>query len=98
MFVWTCRGRGGGLGTIFSVPRGRGHAKLYHEFHSLSLSVLDVEREGGPGFTPEGPGTEMAVIPAAPAAGGNGEHAIHSDARRLQPRVCRVKDTLTVDR
>ena len=43
VFVWTYRGRPEVIGTIFSFP-STGPRKLYHEFHSLSLSVLDVSR------------------------------------------------------
>jgi hypothetical protein len=41
VFVWTCRGRVEVVGTVFSFPEA-GQRKLCHEFHSLSLSTLDV--------------------------------------------------------
>ncbi len=43
VYVWTCRGRAEVLGCFFSYP-ATGPRHLSHEFHSLSLSVLDVQR------------------------------------------------------
>lgn len=67
VFVWTCRGRAEVIGTIFSFP-SIGPRKLYHEFHSLSLSVLDVSRSGthASTWTPMAPGIELAALPGAP--------------------------------
>jgi hypothetical protein len=67
VFVWTCRGRAEVIGTIFSFP-SIGPRKLYHEFHSLSLSVLDVSRSGthASTWTPLAPGIELAALPGAP--------------------------------
>ena len=67
VFVWTCRGRAEVIGTFFSFPT-IGPRKLYHEFHSLSLSVLDVSRAGthASTWTPLAPGIEMAAITGAP--------------------------------
>ena len=65
VFVWTCRGRSEVLGTFFSFP-ATGERKLYHEFHSLSLSVLDVNRVGSQTWTPEAPGIELTPIADAP--------------------------------
>jgi hypothetical protein len=70
VYVWTCRGRAEVLGTFFSYPAtGRRH--LSHEFHSLSLSVLDVQRQGTHGltWTPQAPGIQIAPIPGAPDPG-----------------------------
>jgi hypothetical protein len=70
VYVWTCRGRVEVLGTFFSFPAtGRRH--LSHEFHSLSLSVLDVQRQGthAATWTPVAPGIEIAPIPGAPGPG-----------------------------
>jgi hypothetical protein len=67
VYVWTCRGRAEALGSFFSYPAsGRRH--LSHEFHSLSLSVLDVERSGPHALTwkPQAPGIAIAPIPEAP--------------------------------
>jgi hypothetical protein len=65
VFVWTCRGRAEVLGTFFSFP-ATGQRKLCHEFHSLSLSVLDVSRPGSNTWTPEAPGIELTPIADAP--------------------------------
>jgi hypothetical protein len=67
VFVWTCRGRAEVIGTIFSFP-SIGPRKLFHEFHSLSLSVLDVSRSGthASTWTPLAPGIELAALPGAP--------------------------------
>jgi hypothetical protein len=65
VFVWTCRGRAEVLGTFFSFPSS-GQRKLCHEFHSLSLSVLDVSRTGPNTWTPEAPGIELTPIAGAP--------------------------------
>lgn len=66
VFVWTCRGRAEVLGTFFSFP-STGTRGLYHEFHSLSLSVLDVSRSGAQNWAPEAPGIELAALAGAPA-------------------------------
>ncbi len=70
VYVWICRGRAEVLGCFFSYP-ANGPRHLSHEFHSLSLSVLDVERSGGRAsiWRPMGPGIEVAPIPGAPAPG-----------------------------
>ena len=47
VFVWTCRGRAEVIGSIFMSPTPRPR-HVYHEFHSLALSVLDVQRSGTP--------------------------------------------------
>jgi hypothetical protein len=67
VFVWTCRGRAEVIGTFFSFP-SIGPRQLYHEFHSLSLSVLDVSRVGthASAWTPLAPGIELAVFTGAP--------------------------------
>jgi hypothetical protein len=66
VFVWTCRGRVEVVGTVFSFPEA-GQRKLCHEFHSLSLSTLDVNRSGSNPWIPEAPGIGLAPIPGAPA-------------------------------
>jgi hypothetical protein len=70
VYVWTCRGRAEVLGSFFSSP-ATGPRHLSHEFHSLSLSVLDVQRTGTHDSTwaPEAPGIEITAIPGAPAPG-----------------------------
>jgi hypothetical protein len=65
VFVWTCRGRAEVLGSFFSFP-ATGKRSLCHEFHSLSLSVLDVRRTGANTWTPEAAGIEPAPIAGAP--------------------------------
>jgi hypothetical protein len=67
VFVWTCRGRAEVIGTFFSFPT-IGPRQLYHEFHSLSLSVLDVSRAGthSANWTPLAPGIELVALTGAP--------------------------------
>jgi hypothetical protein len=67
VYVWTCRGRAEVVGSFFSYPAS-GPRHLSHEFHSLSLSVLDVERRGAHARTwqPQAPGIAIAPIPEAP--------------------------------
>ena len=67
VFVWTCQGRAEVIGTIYSFPT-IGPRQLNHEFHSLSLSVLDVSRAGthASTWTPLAPGIELAAISGAP--------------------------------
>ncbi len=69
-FVWTCRGRVEVLGTFFSFPEA-GQRKLCHEFHSLSLTTLDVNRSAPKCWTPEAPGIELTPINEAPAPASN---------------------------
>ena len=66
VFVWTCRGRAEVIGTIFSFPT-IGPRQLYHEFHSLSLSVLDVSRSGthASTWTPMAAGIELEAFKGA---------------------------------
>jgi hypothetical protein len=68
VYVWTCRGRAEVLGCVISNP-AKGPRTLSHEFQSLAVSVLDVERPGGrvSPWTPRAPGIELAPIPGAPA-------------------------------
>ncbi len=68
VYVWTCRGRPEVLGSFFSFP-ATGPRMLYHEFHSLSLSVLDVHRAGrhAQSWTPLAPGVKIVPIAGAPA-------------------------------
>jgi hypothetical protein len=72
VFVWTCRGRPEVLGCIFSFP-ATGPRDVYHEFHSLSLSVLEVQRAGTHTWiwTPQAPGVELAPIPGAARPAGS---------------------------
>jgi hypothetical protein len=65
VFVWTWRGRPEVLGSIFSLP-ATGPRDLYHEFHSLSLAVLDVRRPGPHSWTPEAAGIALHLIEGAP--------------------------------
>jgi hypothetical protein len=66
VFVWRCRGRAEVIGTIFSTPHS-GPRRLIHELHSLSTSVLDVDRDSPNGWKPLQPGIEPKPIPEAPA-------------------------------
>ncbi len=68
VFVWTCRGRAEVIGSVFSFP-ATGPRNVYHEFSSLSLSVLDVQRPGTHPWlwTPLAPGVEIRPIEGAPA-------------------------------
>jgi hypothetical protein len=70
VYVWTCQGRAEVLGCFFSFP-ATGRRALYHEFHSLSLSVLEVNRAGThpKSWTPRAPGIEIVPISAASAPG-----------------------------
>ena len=83
VYVWTCRGRAEVLGTFFSYP-ATGPRHLSHEFHSLSLSVLDVERQGThpSTWTPLAPGIEIAPIPRAPVPDRSAPQRLVPDARR----------------
>ena len=65
--VWTDRGRAEVIGTFFSFPRrlDGGRRDLCHEFHSLSLSVLDVSRSPQANrWTPRAPGIHSRRSPA----------------------------------
>jgi hypothetical protein len=68
VFLWTSRGRSEAVGTIFSSTAGpmRGFT---HEFHSLSMGTLYVDRRGthDATWTPRGPGIEFVPIEGAPA-------------------------------
>jgi hypothetical protein len=66
VFVWTFRGRAEVIGTFFSFPP-TGTRDLCHEFHSLSLSVLDVSRSPRENrWTPRAPGIALVRIAGAP--------------------------------
>jgi hypothetical protein len=72
LFVWTSRGRPEAIATIFSSGGG-GMRGIAHEFHSLSLSALKVERQGEHKqyWRPKGPGIELVLIDGAPAPAGS---------------------------
>jgi hypothetical protein len=67
VFIWTSRGRPEAIGTIFSSPAGEIRG-LTHEFHSLSLSTLDVTRQGAHAnsWKPRRPGIELTPIEGVP--------------------------------
>jgi len=67
VFIWTSRGRPEAIGTIFSSV-GSGKRGVNHEFHSLSLSTLDVTRRGTHDalWRPASPGIELTPIEGAP--------------------------------
>jgi hypothetical protein len=68
VFVWTYRGRAEVIGSMFTSPTTRPR-HVYHEFHSLALSVLDVQRSGGheKTWTPIAPGVSITPIAEAPS-------------------------------
>ncbi len=68
IFVWTCRGRAEVIGCIFMSPTTRPR-HVYHEFHSLALSVLDVQRSGrhAKTWTPLAPGVTVTPIAGGPS-------------------------------
>ncbi len=72
VFVWTSRGRPEAIATIFSSGGG-GMRGIAHEFHSLSLRELKVERQGEHKhyWRPRGPGIELVPIDGAPAPAGS---------------------------
>ncbi len=72
VFVWTARGRAEVVGTIFSSP-DIGPREVIHELHSLSLSVLEVDRPGGrEGWKPLQPGHRPQGGPGSPEPGEGG--------------------------
>ncbi len=77
VYVWTCRGRPEVLGSFFSFP-ATGPRMLYHEFHSLALSVLDVQRAGthAQTWTPLAPGIQIVPIAGAPAPAPSGRQRL----------------------
>jgi hypothetical protein len=68
IFVWTCRGRVDVIGSIFMSPTTRPR-HVYHEFHSLALSVLDVKRTGrhAKTWTPLAAGVSVTPIAGDPS-------------------------------
>ncbi len=72
VFVWTGRGRPEAIGTFFSSAAG-GRRGVNHELHSLSLSTLDVVREGTHEhlWKPRAAGIELSPIEGAPAPAGS---------------------------
>jgi hypothetical protein len=69
VFLWTSRGRAEAVGTIFSSTSGPLLRAFTHEFHSLSMGTLYVDRRGthDASWTPRGPGIEPVPIDGAPA-------------------------------
>ncbi len=81
VFVWTDRGRAEVIGTFFSFPPN-GTRDLCHEFHSLSLSVLDVNRSPRANrWTPGAPGIHPAPIEGSPKPAALGPATARADAR-----------------
>jgi hypothetical protein len=68
VFVWTWRGRAEVFGTFFSYP-AIGRRGLFHEFHSLATTVIDVARPVNCIWQPGAPGIDLKPIPGAPAPG-----------------------------
>jgi hypothetical protein len=93
VFVWTCRGRAEAIGHFFSFPT-TGPRNLYHELHSLSLSVLDVSRSGkhASNWTPLAPGIALIALEGAPRP------AASAPQRLSQMRaICREFSASTTD-
>jgi hypothetical protein len=67
VFIWTCRGRAEVIGSFFSFPP-TGPRRLFHEFHSLATTVLDVTRSGDNPqvWQPQAAGITLAPIDGAP--------------------------------
>jgi hypothetical protein len=72
VYVWTYRGRAEVIGSFFSFPQyglagQNGNRDLCHEFHSLSLSVLEVSRSPQSSrWTPRAPGVQVKPVVGAP--------------------------------
>ncbi len=73
VFIWTSRGRPEAIGTIFSSSAGSGQRGVNHEFHSLSLSTLEVARRGTHEnvWKPKVAGIELTPIEGAPPPAGS---------------------------
>jgi len=71
VFLWTYRGRAEAVGTIFSSTDGSKRG-FTHEFHSLSMGTLYVDRPGthNASWTPRGPGVKLVPIEGAPVPDG----------------------------
>ncbi len=73
VYVWTDRGRAEVIGSVFSFPQDAvgsqsGPRDVCHEFHSLSMSVLDVSRRSRANrWTPRAPGIRPSPTPGVPA-------------------------------
>lgn len=65
LFVWTHKGRGVLVGSIFSYPSG-GQRRVAHQFHSLSTETIQCVYGNDRSFEIPGPGLEFAPIPGAP--------------------------------
>jgi hypothetical protein len=80
VFIWTFRGRPEVVGSIFSHPHATSERVLCHEFHSLSLATLTVDRDSPNQWIPQAPGVELKPVPGAP------EPAASAAQRRVQMR------------
>lgn len=65
LFVWSFRGRGVLVGSIFSYPSGGGR-KVAHQFQSLTTETIHCQYQGGDDFQIPGPGLRFELIPNAP--------------------------------
>jgi hypothetical protein len=95
VYLWTCKGRAEAIGSIFSATGNAGdhQREVWHEFHSLSHTILDVSHPGTNSWTPEGPGATFKPIADAPTP------AATPAARLLQLRtLSREFSGHTVDR
>ncbi len=87
VFIWTSRGRPEAIGTIFSSAAG-GKRGVNHEFHSLSLSTLDITRRGTHEhlWKPRAAGIELTPIEGAPSPAGSAAPRLAAD--RAQWPAC----------
>ncbi len=65
LFVWSSRGRGVLVGSLFSYPSGGGR-KVAHQFQSLTTETIRCQHQGGIDFLIPGPGLRFEPIPNAP--------------------------------
>jgi len=65
VFLWTYKGRPSAVGCIFTHPEG-GLRAVNHEFHSLSESVLAIDRQSANTWAPTVPGLQARAVPDAP--------------------------------
>ena len=99
VYVWTGRGRAEAVGTFFSLPANGlspldPERDLCHEFHSLSLSVLDVSRSPQANrWTPRAPGIRLAPIAGAPPPARSAPQRLVQMRALARDFSARTKDT-----
>lgn len=67
VFVWTLNGRVQLIGNFFSYRRSDDTRQVSHEFHSMSIDPISINRKGKAPATIPGPGLKFEKIPNAPA-------------------------------